>query len=270
MITMVLFAMIARERTAIRRSDLSKPIRRAVQDGLISSATQVFDYGCGYGDDIRHLQETGINACGWDPAHRANGTIQAAHVVNLGYVVNVIESPKERAESLRNAWEHARKVLIIAARLKADHDTTGIAEYEDGCLTQRSTFQKFYEQHELREWITSTLGQSPVAAAPGVFYVFRDSEQQEEFLASRYRRRIADPRIRLSDRLFNEHEEAMRSVMAFVSERGRLPEDDEIEVAQELVAAFGSIRRAFHVIRRATGVEQWDSIMNERRTDLLV
>jgi DNA phosphorothioation-associated putative methyltransferase len=262
--------MIARDRTAIRRSDLSKPIRRALQDGLVSSATEVFDYGCGHGDDVRHLEESGIKAFGWDPAHRPDGPVRIADIVNLGYVINVVENPTERADSLRTAWTFARKLLIIAARLKAENDITEAAEFEDGLITRRSTFQRFYEQQELRDWIASTLGQTPVAATPGVFYVFRDSEQQEEFIASRYRRRIAEPRVRLSDQLFDEHQEALRSLMAFVSDHGRLPEDKEIEAATGLVTTFGSMRRAFQVVRRVTGSEQWDSITAERRTDLLV
>jgi DNA phosphorothioation-associated putative methyltransferase len=58
--------------------------------------------------------------------------------------------------------------------------------------------------------------------------------------------------------------------MAFVTERGRLPEADEVEVGSELANAFGSIKRAFQVVRRVTGPEQWQAIYDERRTDLLV
>ncbi len=96
-----------------------------------------------------------------------------------------MEHQGERADSLRAAWTYARKVLIVAARLTAENDVTGAAEFEDGLITRRSTFQKFYEQQELRDWITSTLGQTPVAAAPGVFYVFRDSAPRRD--GSRYR-----------------------------------------------------------------------------------
>ena len=36
-------------------------------------------------------------------------------MVNLGYVVNVIEDPSERAEALRLAWKLTRQVLVVAA-----------------------------------------------------------------------------------------------------------------------------------------------------------
>jgi hypothetical protein len=41
-------------------------------------------------------------------------------VVNLGYVINVIEEAAERADVLREAWALTRKVLIVSARLTVD------------------------------------------------------------------------------------------------------------------------------------------------------
>src|SRR5207245_6486004 len=118
---------------------------------------------------------TGIRCAGWDPVHRPSESLCAAEVVNLGYVINVIEDPLERASVVRNAWALARKVLVVAARLTLEKAATNGAPCGDGCLTGRQTFQKFYEQHELRDWIEATLGVSAVAAGPGVFYVFRDA-----------------------------------------------------------------------------------------------
>jgi DNA phosphorothioation-associated putative methyltransferase len=44
----------------------------------------------------------------------------------------------------------------------------------------------------------------------------------------------------------------------------------ELDNAAELDSLFGSVRRAFQVVRRVTGTEQWEAIFNERKTDLLV
>jgi len=262
--------MIARDRTAIRRNDLSRPIRTALRDGVLSDQTDVLDYGCGHGDDVRYLEEAGIRASGWDPAHRPNGLRKTADVVNLGYVVNVVENPEERADSLRSAWKFANRLLIVTARLKSDLVLREFEVLEDGYVTRLQTFQKFYEQQELRDWIQEVVGETPVAAAPGIFYVFRHPDEREQYLASRYRRRIAAPRIRISDRLFEEHEAQLQTVMTFMAERGRLPESDEVQNGAELSAIFGSMRRAFQVVRRVTGEEQWELITSERRADLLV
>ncbi len=261
--------MIQRDRTAIRRTELSRPVRAALRDGIITPSTAVFDYGCGLGDDVRRLQEQGISAAGWDPAHRPNTPKSLADVVNLGYVVNVVERPDERAQLLRDAWGYARRVLVIAARLKAEVDGE-FAEFEDGVITRLKTFQKYYEQHELREWIAGALGETPIAAAPGVFYVFRDEATRESFVASRYRRRVAAPKVRVSDKLFEGHQQLLQDLMLFVTERGRLPEQQEVAVGADLVGVFGSINRAFQVVRRVTGSEQWETIRTERRNDLLV
>ena len=58
----------------------------------------------------------------------------------------------------------------------------------DGLVTTKGTFQRFYRQDELRAWIDTTLGCSSVAAAPGIFYVFRERSDSERLLAERARR----------------------------------------------------------------------------------
>jgi hypothetical protein len=46
--------------------------------------------------------------------------------------------------------------------------------FADGYLTRRGTFQKLFDQHELKRWIDESLGTAPVPAGTGVFYAFRD------------------------------------------------------------------------------------------------
>ena len=86
-----------RWKTAISRSDYSRPIRIAFSDGLISPQVTVFDFGCGRGDDVRYLSLNGVQAKGWDPRYFPDRELSPAQVVNLGYVVNVIEDTEERA-----------------------------------------------------------------------------------------------------------------------------------------------------------------------------
>src|SRR5689334_20972603 len=96
------------------RTALSRPLATAIRDAILTEATSVFDYGCGRGDDLRNLKALGYNADGWDPAHRRSTALKPAAVVNLGYVVNVIEDPRERAETLRNAWQLAERTLVVS------------------------------------------------------------------------------------------------------------------------------------------------------------
>ena len=69
----------------------------------------MFDYGCGRGDDLRHLAFLGYNASDWDPVLRPDHERRSASVVNIGYVVNVIKNVNERADTLRRAWALAKQ-----------------------------------------------------------------------------------------------------------------------------------------------------------------
>lgn len=251
------------------RSDFSRPIRLALEEGLITAETKVLDYGCGRGDDVRLLQSHGIPSTGWDPVYQPDAQLSRADVVNLGYVINVIESHEERAATVERAWDLTERLLIVSARLSMEANR-GKHSYLDGCVTQRGTFQKYYEQGELREWIDDVLGVMSVPAAPGIFYVFRNQDQRESFLASRYRRRTIAPRVRVTDDLFERKKALLEPLVGFVAERGRLPDISELENGQKIQAEFGSIKRAFNIVQKATGFEQWNCIREERSQDLLV
>ena len=262
---------VARHKTAISRIELSRPIKLALTDKILAADQALFDYGCGLGDDLRLLGGLGFQATGWDPVHRPEQERCRAPVVNIGYVVNVIENPAERQDALRRAWALAEQVLIVSARLTLEAKSLRESSaYEDGLLTGRGTFQKFFEQQELRHWIDQTLRVSAVPAAPGIFYVFRDDEARTQFMAARFRRSLAAPRLSKSAELFTRHQERLAPLMDFIGERGRLPFDDELLNAADLTAVFGSIRKAFRVVLYATDSADWDIVKEERRRDLLI
>lgn len=259
-----------RHKTAIERTDLSRPVRTALECGLISADRTFFDFGCGRGGDIERLTGLGITASGWDPVHRPATAIQAASVVNLGFVVNVIEDPLERTQTLKRAWSLAQEVLLVAARLTVDARNVDGGAFGDGCVTACGTFQKYFTQEELRSWIEDTLGVPAVAAAPGIMIVFRSEEDRQSYLSQRVRTRIATPRVRKSDRLFEEHRALLEELMTFVADRGRLPDVTELGAGGQLNAVFGSILKAFGIVRRVTGKDQWLAIAERRAEDLLL
>jgi DNA phosphorothioation-associated putative methyltransferase len=260
----------ARHRTAIRRSALSRPVRLALQHEILGPSSTFFDYGCGRGDDIAHLTELGIPASGWDPTHFPDSNPKKADVVNLGYVVNVIERPSERDEVVAEAWRLTRQVLIVSARLEDERDEAHVRPVGDGWATSHGTFQKFFDHTELGMWIQSTLRRQPVAGGPGVYYVFRDERSRETFLASRFRRQLALPRNRPSDEAYRANKAALDPLMDFVEAHGRLPHEDELDVADELLTEFGSMKRAFRIVLWVTDEEAWSRIRRERAIDLLV
>jgi len=261
---------IPRHRTAMSRPELSRPLRLALDAGLIEKSSDVFDYGCGRGDDLRGLEASGIRCFGWDPVFCPTGQREAADAVNLGYVVNVIEDPHERAQTLHEAWHYTHKVLIVAARLSVDTRGAHHQPYNDGYLTQRGTFQKCFTQHELRDWIDTTLQVRSVAAAPGIFFVFREEGLRQSYLASRYRHTVTLTRTSQRSTLFERHKALLQPLIRFVIARGRLPDDAELEEAITLREMFGSLRRTFEVVQSVIGREQWAALQHERAQDLLV
>lgn len=261
---------IERHRTAMHRSALSRPVALACDDGLITEAASVFDYGCGRGGDVERLRSAGIEAGGWDPAFASEVEQGPADVVNLGYVVNVIERPDERRSALERAWMLARRVLIVAARLEWESRNLKGRVHGDGLVTSKGTFQKLYTQEELRSWIESTLGAPAVAAAPGIYYVFRDESLAQTYLSSRVRRRTSAPRPLVSEQLYEEHRELFDQLADFVAERGRVPRESEVPFASDLKRELGGIPRAFSILRRLTEPERWEAIAQARSRDLLV
>jgi len=122
---------IERHKAAITRNNLSRPVRLALEAGLFSPGT-TFDYGCGYGSDTRiaRLYQRRMGSL------LPDNSCTPADVVNLGYVINVIENPAERREALIKAWELTRKVLLVAQVL-IDDSSRGQVAYGDGIITSR-------------------------------------------------------------------------------------------------------------------------------------
>ena len=44
-------------------------MRLILDAGLVNPETELFDYGCGRGEDVDRLRGQGIRCNGWDPVH---------------------------------------------------------------------------------------------------------------------------------------------------------------------------------------------------------
>lgn len=177
-------------RAVIERGALSQPIRLAVDLGLIDSDTTVFDYGCGCGEDLHGLANAGISASGWDPRFRPDAAKNAADVVNLGYVINVIPDMAERHNVVLDAWRLTERALIVSVGLDNEHRNLPDGRpHGDGFMTAHGAFQKFYGQDEFRAWLDAVLGIETIALAPGVSVAFKAEKDANEFLIRHERRR---------------------------------------------------------------------------------
>ncbi len=261
---------IARHKTAIKRQSYSLPVKCMLRDGLLDESATYFDYGCGHGQDLQLLEAAGIPGDGWDPAHRPETQRKNAQVVNLGYVINVIEDINERRDVVLNAWDLCERMLTVTAQVEFAAPDKVQQQLGDGVLTSWGTFQKYYNQHELREYLESILETDAISAAPGVFYIFKCEEAKQQFVANKYHRRLTIPRRKVSEVLFEQHKGILEPLMEALTRYGRLPSEEELPESAAIVDSLGSLNRAFRLIQKVTEEEPWAEIARQRKEDLLV
>ncbi|MEG4170789.1 MULTISPECIES: DNA phosphorothioation-associated putative methyltransferase [unclassified Microcoleus] len=261
---------IERHKAAMVRNSLSKPLRLVLEADLARDGATFFDYGCGFGGDIKYIAQEGYAISGWDPYYQPDTPRICADIVNIGYVINVIESLAERREALLNAWELTKNLLVVAAQVLIDDRQQGQIAYGDGVITSRNTFQKYYEQEELKVYIDQVLSVDAIPVALGIYFVFRDAAEGESFRASRFRSHLSTPRVRSQVKRFEDYAEMLAPLMAFVSDRGRLPVKGELAEESAIKEEFHSFNRAWRVILQATDADDWEKIADKRRQDLLV
>ncbi|NYH17833.1 DNA phosphorothioation-associated putative methyltransferase [Paraburkholderia bryophila] len=276
---------VLRHLTALTRNVLSAPVQLLARHGLLPNDWTVFDYGCGKGDDVATLCQHRYVASGWDPFFSPDNRVEPADVVNLGFVLNVIEDEAERFEALKRAFSLAKKVMAVAVMLKTSN-TSG-TPYKDGVLTSRSTFQKYFLQEELRQYLAHALDEDVFLAGPGVAFVFRDKNLEQRFSTSRYRRRGLAKRLLSLPRTpkapdNKEHiprapraitEEARRTLALMweaALDLGRIPERDEIQFVPAIEEYFGSVTKAARLLVRHFDINQLKVAAAARADDLCV
>lgn len=269
---------IQRHRTAIQRYSLSKPMQQLYQHGFLEGEFSVFDYGCGRGDDLRILREHQLDASGWDPVFAPDEAIEEADLVNLGYVINVIEDPREREQTLRKAYRLARKLLVVSAMLKDKNVFARYERYGDGVITTRATFQKYYSQKELREYLESALGHIAIAVSPGIFFIFQDPMAEQDFLVNlNHQKKRWKPALRSTrgagarkKALFEAHKKLFERFWSLCLELGRIPKEEECKDIEKLKALIGSTRKTYRFLCDYFEPKDFEEAAETRRKDLLV
>lgn len=250
----------------MRRVRCSRPIALALAEGVITEATSVFDFGCGHGGDVRYLASRGISASGWDPHFAPEAPVAPADVVNLGYVLNVIEDPKERLSTLRKAFSLSNNALLVSVRV--DRTLDDAAECGDGVLTEKGTFQKIFTQDEFKQYVEDGLGKRVHTAALGVGYVFNADEVEQRYIASKAFTRRLEYRTDLIEEF--ERDKTARRYVALANRLGRVPRPDEFSEHDQLLAAFGSQQRVERLLLGRVNPESYAGSRAERRNDMLV
>jgi DNA phosphorothioation-associated putative methyltransferase len=277
---------IRRHLTALSRTNYSAPVQMLLRHNLLNESTRFFDYGCGRGNDIFALRKSGIEANGWDPFYANEAQRSEADVVNLGFVINVIEDVGERIEALQQAYALTRGVLSVAAMLTSQIPADA-KPYRDGYVSSRQTFQKYFSQSQLRDFIELTLDTTAIAAGTGVFLVFRDKELEQRFLSAKYGRALSprsrpwesvrkepQPRARIDRRtqLVLNNLPLLEALWERNLELGRAAQAGEVD--ERLLAAievtFGSIAKAQRIAVDHFPPKSLERAYAEREADLRV
>lgn len=273
---------VARHRTAIKRYDLSKPIKLLLKHGLLRPGLSLFDYGCGHGMDIEGLGSLGYEVSGWDPAFAPDREKRSADLVNLGYVLNVIEKPQERIEAIKQAFALCKSALIVSVLPRGQETPAHIRTLGDGFITKSGTFQKFYAPGELEDLLEIQTGTEAVTLALGIVIVFRSEADREDFLSRRTRRRLdwtsLQTQLKFSAPSAREehlvgkyelHKELLDAFWDCVLDLGRPPEAWEFARWSEL-SKIGGGRRALQLLLQKFGDEALKKARDLRKEDLLV
>ena len=261
---------VDRHKLAREHEGLSHPLQIALELGIFKPGSSFFDYGCGHGQDIKEMRARGYQSQGWDPHHESDTDLAAADIVNLGYVIEVIEDLSERRQVLAKAWELTNKVLIVATQVLVEDRKQGLVAYADGTITKCRNSHKYYEQNELKAYIDSILNVDAVPVGLGIFLVFKEYPEAEVFRASYFSSKLTLPPICRQVPAFDAAKDLLLPLMDFYLRRGRFPVKDEFPQEAALKAEFKTYRRAFKLILQATDKEEWEKIVEKRRQDLLV
>jgi len=251
-------------------------MRHLLRFGFLDGTHSVFDYGCGRGDDLRLLAAMSVSATGWDPVYRSDCKRESADVVNLGFVLNVIEDVAERRDTLRAAFALARKVLVVSVMLGYQREREQFVAFRDGVRTRRNTFQKYFTQDEFRSYVEGTLDANAIPVAAGICMVFRNPVDEQLFLLARQQVRREwrlvrrEPHSEAVAAVIAQHREQMDAYWLRVLELGRPAVAEECPEAQSLAGLIGSWRRVHDWVAGFYDPKELDAAAIGRQEDLLV
>lgn len=249
-----------RHRTALARSNFLVLVQALSRHGLIHGATTFFDDPvCGRGDDVRGLLANGIDASGWDPHYAPEAAKRAADVVNIGFVVNVIEKIDQRVEALRGAYSHVRGVLSVAAMLSSKAPLDG----GDGLgISHRGTLSRnTLRRHSCVTSLSTPSTRARSRQVQGLFRLSGQGSRTEIPLhalspsgTDRSRARLGSHEVKSSSRQRTDRTativETNRKLFEHLSltylELGRPPQKDEVsfELIARIEEQLGSLARA--------------------------
>ncbi len=137
-----------RGKTAIKRKEISKPLKELLKRGSLEGNKTILDNGCGFGIDFNYLKQLNYEAYGFDKFQEKfnqndfllNNTYD---VVLSTFVINTIDDKKEIEEYIKQAFAMTNKKLIISVRMDKKAVKENWIQLEDGgYIKSLKTYQK--------------------------------------------------------------------------------------------------------------------------------
>jgi DNA phosphorothioation-associated putative methyltransferase len=232
---------VERYKTAILRKKISKPMLTAMEDGWITENESVLDFGCGRGEDLRFLKKLNICIKGYDPHYLPN-SYEASSIVNLGYVLNVIEDIEERWNTLQLAFDHAINLLIVSVMIRDSPVYPNEIPYSDGILTSWNTFQKYYTQREFVEYC-KRITVNCVSAGVGILYLFKNEDWFHNYL-NKNKNKTKISKEKISTIKEEEHNQILNDFLRIYHDLGRIPTQNEFTNSKYILKYFKSYELA--------------------------
>lgn len=271
---------IARHKTAIVRDRLSQPMQVLAKHGFLDGEYSVLDYGCGRGDDIRELEAHGLDCIGWDPTHAPEAERTNCDIVNLGYVLNVIEDREERDSTLKEAWHYTNKTLIASVMVAGESVIRQFRPYKDGVITRTNTFQKYYSQSEFRSYLEITLNYSAIAVGQGIFILFKDEQTEQDFLLARQqikrdwfqitKRKTISKKQVVTPEIIEKNQHLFDDFWKTILDLGRPAANDEFDYSDQLRRVAKSNKKAFNAVLKHYDANIYEQARKSRQDDLII
>ena len=152
------------KKTAITRNKLSAPFKYIIDNYALSKDNYIIDYGCGKGVDVEILADKGYNIVGYDKHHNSSDMKDLdwseSDTVVLNYVLNVIPLYSLRVELLNDLKANMKEGAQLFLSVRRENEIVRYAhkkewdKYQDGFITKSNTFQKGFNENELKNLLS--------------------------------------------------------------------------------------------------------------------